>query len=116
MFIRIDQLLVITINNDMSDKEWQDFQKNIFLEVKKENVKGLLLNLSNITLLDSYASNTINKIIKALKIIGQSVILIGIQPEVAFSMVQLGIHFDNILTALNFDDAKSKLKLFSEKM
>ena len=109
MFIELDDYLVVSVNNELTDKEWQIFQTNILNRSKRKTFKGILLDISNIVILDSYASNTINKIIKTLKLIGQEVVIIGIQPEVAFSMIQLGIYFNDILTALNFEDAKKKL-------
>lgn len=111
MILNIDGFLVISIDSELSDKEWVQFQSKIMQESKKQKFRGIFLDISNVSILDSYASNTMNKIIKILKMIGQKVVIIGIQPDVAFSMVQLGITFKNILTALDFEDAKEKLAL-----
>ena len=109
MFMKLKNILLISLDNDLTDKEWMFFKENLSLEIKKEKLKGIILDLSKIIILDSYASNTVNKIIQMLKFLGLKVIVVGIQPEVAFSMIQLGIKLQDANTALNLDDGLLKM-------
>ena len=108
--MKLDKILLVSLDNDLTDNEWQTFKTNLHTEVKKEKLRGIVLDLSKIIILDSYASNMVNRIIKTLNLIGLRVVVVGIQPEVAFAMIQLGIQIEHAMTALNLDDGLQKLK------
>ena len=107
--MKLENILLVSLDNDLTDKEWITFRSNLNLEIKKEKLKGVIFDLSKIMILDSYASNTVNKVIQTLKFLGLKVIVVGIQPEVAFSMIQLGIRLNDTITASNLDDGLSKM-------
>ena len=110
----LDRVLLVSLDNDLTDKEWQTFKTNLHSEVKKEKLRGVVLDLSKIIILDSYASNMVNRIIKVLKLLGLRVVVVGIQPEVAFAMIQLGIEIEQAKTALNLDEGLQRLKSAGE--
>ena len=69
----------------------------------------MILDVSALDIVDSFAARTLRAIAHTAKLRGAETIVVGIQPEVAFAMVQLGITFDDIETALDLEEALASL-------
>jgi len=66
-------------------------------------VRGVVVDVSGVELLDSFAARTLREIAMTIRLRGARMILAGIQPEVALTMVQLGVQLEGVPTVLDLD-------------
>ena len=102
--------LVASVQNSLSDAELSDLQQRLAEAVGHGDVTGVVIDVTVLDVIDSFASRTLSTIAYALKLRGADVIIVGIQPEVAFAMVQLGLTLDGVKTALDLDDGLARLR------
>ena len=102
--------LVASVQNSLSDAELGDLQQRLAEAVGHGDVTGVVIDVTVLDVIDSFASRTLSTIAYTLKLRGADVIIVGIQPEVAFAMVQLGLTLEGVKTALDLDDGLGRLR------
>lgn len=103
-------ILVATIQSSLSDDDLIRFRNRLADSVKKFRSKGVIVDVTALDVIDSFAARTLSNIADMIKLCGAETIIVGIQPSVAFAMVQLGLLLKNIKTALDLDDGILLLK------
>jgi rsbT antagonist protein RsbS len=111
--LKMGENLIVTIQASLNDAELQQLRVDIADRVGTQRVKGLVLDVSALDVLDSYASRTLVGIIKVSKLRGANAVIVGIQPDVAFAMVQLGLTLEGVDTALDLDEG---LRLLAQQV
>jgi rsbT antagonist protein RsbS len=71
--------------------------------------RGVVLDVSILDVLDSFATRTLRTIAETARLRGAETVIVGIQPDVAVAMVQLGLTLDGVLTALDFEEGMELL-------
>jgi rsbT antagonist protein RsbS len=71
---------------------------------------GVVIDVSALDVMDSFATRTLRGIAQTTRLRGADTVIVGIQPEVAFSMVQLGLTLDGIATALDLEEGCARLR------
>ena len=104
--------LIASVQSALSDVDLLKFQAKLSEAVGRHHIKGVIIDVTVLDVIDSFAARTLRSIAHVLRLRGAETVLVGIQPEVAFSMVQLGLSLEGVRTALDLDDG---LKLLSEK-
>ncbi len=97
-------ILIVCIQTAVSDQDLMDLKNELSLKAGLYRSKGLIIDVTTLDVLDSFSTKTLSDIAFALKLRGSDTVIVGIQPDVAFAMVQLGLKLDAIKTALNFED------------
>lgn len=110
--LELDDTLIVTIQAELDDAELLALRNQVAERVGKQRVAGLVLDVSALDVLDSYASRTLVGIVKVSNLRGANAVIVGIQPEVAFAMVQLGLTLEGVDTALDLDEG---MRLLAEK-
>lgn len=110
--LELRDTLVVTIQEELDDAELSQLRTDIAERVGQRQVRGLVIDVSALDVLDSFASRTLIGIVKVSKLRGADAVIVGIQPEVAFAMVQLGLTLNGVDTALDLDEG---LALLDEK-
>jgi rsbT antagonist protein RsbS len=72
--------------------------------------RGVVIDVTALDVLDSFATRTLRDIAYTARLRGATAVVVGIQPEVAFAMVQLGLSLDGVLTALDLEEGLERLK------
>ena len=72
---------------------------------------GVVIDVSALDVMDSFATRTLRGIAQTTQLRGAETVIVGIQPEVAFSMVQLGLTLDGITTALGLEQGCARLRM-----
>ena len=103
-------ILVATIQSSLSDDDLIRLRNRLADSVKKFRSKGVIVDVTALDVIDSFAARTLSNIVDMIKLCGAETIVVGIQPSVAFAMVQLGLLLKNIKTALDLDDGILLLK------
>lgn len=96
-------MLIASVQEELSDSEIMDLQTRILEEVKRKSARKVVVDVSLLDVLDSFGTRTLSEIAAAVELRGARMVIVGIQPEVAMSMVLLGLSLTSVPTALNLD-------------
>jgi rsbT antagonist protein RsbS len=97
-------VLVATIQAALSDADLAGLRDELADRVGRFRSRGVVIDVTELDVLDSFATRTLRSIAYTAKLRGASTVVVGIQPEVAFAMVQLGLALDGIVTALDLEE------------
>jgi rsbT antagonist protein RsbS len=102
--------LIVSVHSALVDEEWIGAQEQLLSEVSASGARSVLLDLGSLDILDSFAARMLRSIGKAIQLRGAQCVVVGIGPDVAYAMVQLGLNLDGIAAALDLDDAIDLLR------
>jgi rsbT antagonist protein RsbS len=101
--------LIATIQAAMTDSEAEDLRAELMVQVSEYRARGIVVDTTSLDVLDSFAARTLRNIAYMTRLRGAMTVLVGIQPEVAFAMVQLGISMEGVYTALDLEEGLAVL-------
>ena len=96
--------LIATIQSAMSDSDAQRLQDELMQHVGRVRATGIIVDVTALNVMDSFAGRTLRTIAHMTRLRGADTVIVGIQPEVAFAMVQLGLGFEDVHTALDLEE------------
>lgn len=96
--------LIASVQSVLTDAELLQLQDDLAEQVGKFSSKGVIIDVTAIDVMDSFAARTLRNIAYTTKLRGTESVIVGIQPEVAFAMVQLGLTLGGVVTALDLDE------------
>ena len=96
--------LIATVQAALSDADLRQFRSALSQYVVRSRSQGVILDVTDLDVMDSFASRTIREIAQMIRLRGAETVIVGIQPEVAFAMVQLGLTMEGVATALDLDE------------
>jgi rsbT antagonist protein RsbS len=99
------KVLIAFLQAAATDADLAQLRDELALRVGRDRANGVVIDLTVLDVVDSFAARTLRGIAQATKLRGVTTFVIGLQPDVAFAMVQMGLTLDGIATALNLDDA-----------
>jgi rsbT antagonist protein RsbS len=102
-------VLIASIQAALSDADLAALRDDLAQRVGRLRTRGVIIDVTALDVLDSFATRTLRGIAYTAKLRGASTIVVGIQPDVAFAMVQLGLSLDGILTALDLEEGLETL-------
>jgi rsbT antagonist protein RsbS len=97
-------ILVASIQAALSDADLAGLRDDLAERVGRLRSRGVIIDVTELDVLDSFATRTLRSIAYTTKLRGASTIVVGIQPDVAFAMVQLGLSLDGIATAIDLEE------------
>ena len=97
-------ILVATIHAALPDADIVRFQTDLADQVSKHRSRAVIIDVSGLDVIDSFTARTLQDITRTVKLKGADAVVVGIQPAVAFAMVQLGLFLGGVRTALDLDD------------
>lgn len=109
--LRQGRTLIVSIQDALSDSDLLNLQSRLLDQVFAVNATGVVIDVSALDVLDSFGTRTLSNIASAVQLRGAQTVLVGIQPEVALSMVLLGLSLPTIRTALDLDGGFAVLGL-----
>ncbi len=108
--IKLKDILLVTVPDDPGDDIIQELQTKVLNAMEKYGSKGLLLDISSVNVLDSFFARTISETTQMVALMGGRTIIAGMQPSVAITATELGLHLGRAQTTLDVDRA---LDIFS---
>jgi rsbT antagonist protein RsbS len=99
--------LIVSLQSEPTDAEFTLLERELTERVGISHARGVVIDVSALSVLDSFATRTLREMAHAVRLRGAMAAIVGIQPDVAFAMVQLGLSLDGTLTALNLEDGLS---------
>ncbi|PMS35590.1 rsbT antagonist protein RsbS [Trinickia symbiotica] len=102
-------VLIASIQSALSDQDLIDLRDGFAEQIGRLRIKGVLIDVTALDVLDSFATRTMRAIAYVAKLRGAATVVVGIQPDVAFAMVQLGLSLDGVITALDLEEGLAHL-------
>jgi rsbT antagonist protein RsbS len=101
--LRQGTYLIASVQDALSDKDILLLQSRLLAEVVRTRAKGVVIDVSSLDVLDSFGTRMLCDMAAAAQLRGALTVIVGIQPEVALSMVLLGLTMRDVATALDLD-------------
>jgi rsbT antagonist protein RsbS len=101
--LRIGDLLLVTIQVDMHDRLAMTLQDDLTERIVQDGAKGVLIDISALDLVDSFIGRMISNTAAMARVLDAQTVLVGMQPAVAITLVELGLTLPGVKTALNVE-------------
>lgn len=102
-------ILICSFQSELTDEDFKALQQELTARVARYRSSGVIIDVTALDVVDSFAARTLSNLAHMLGLRGAYTIIVGIQPEVAYAMVQLGLTLPGIHTALDLEDALLEL-------
>jgi rsbT antagonist protein RsbS len=107
--LRMGDLLLVTIQVDMHDRLAMTLQDDLAERIVRENAKGVLIDISALDLVDSFIGRMISNTAAMARVLDAKTVVVGMQPAVAITLVELGLTLSGVNTALNVEKGMALL-------
>ncbi|MBI3649701.1 MAG: STAS domain-containing protein [Acidobacteria bacterium] len=107
--LKMGHFLLVTIQVDMHDRLAMTLQDDLTSRVVKDRAKGVLIDISSLEIVDSFIGRMLANIAAMTRTLGAESVVVGMQPAVAITIVELGMSLHNVRTALNVDKGMALL-------
>jgi rsbT antagonist protein RsbS len=101
--LRIGDLLLVSIQVDMHDRLAMTLQDDLTERIVRDRAKGVLIDISALDLVDSFIGRMISNTAAMARVLDAQTVLVGMQPAVAITLVELGLTLPGVKTALNVE-------------
>ncbi len=108
--LRMGQFLLVTIQVDLYDQLAENLESDLVNMVKKHNASGVLIDVSSVSIIDSFMGRILGNIATMSKIMDAETVVVGMQPAVAITLVELGLPLKGVYAALNVEKGMALLK------
>jgi len=108
--LRMGSLLLVTIQVDLYDRLAESLEADLVFMIRKTGATGVLIDVSAVSIIDSFMGRIIGNIAMMSKILDAETVVVGMQPAVAITLVELGLPLHGVLTALNVEKGMELLK------
>src|SRR5256885_15534007 len=103
-------VLIASIQAALSDRELAQLHDAFADQVGRFRSRGVIIDVTALDVLDSFATRTLRSIAYTAKLRGANAVVVGIQPDAAFAMVQLGLSLEGVATALDLEEGLAYIR------
>ena len=111
--LRMGKYLLVTIQVDMHDRLAMQLQEDLTTRIAKEQSRGVLIDISALDIVDSFIGRMLSDIAGMSRVLDAQTVVVGMQPAVAITLVELGLSLHGVRTAL---DVERGMKLLEESI
>ena len=108
--LKLYNCLLVSIQWELDDKTALEFQEHLLCKIHETEARGVVIDLTSIDVIDSFIAKVLGDVVSMAKLMGVKVVLTGIQPAVAITLIELGIHMQDIQTALDLEKGLETLQ------
>lgn len=108
--LELGEFLVVTVQVDMHDRLAMQLQADLTAAISKKNKRGVLIDISTVDLVDSFMGRMLANISTMSRLLDAETVLVGMQPAVAITLVELGLTLPGIRMALNVEKGMALLR------
>ncbi|HZU47470.1 MAG TPA: STAS domain-containing protein [Mycobacterium sp.] len=102
-------ILIATVQAALTDSDTERLRQDLMERVNRFRAQGIIVDVTAIDVMDSFAARSLRTIAHMTRLRGADTVIVGLQPEVAFAMVRLGLAFDGMHTALDLEEGLALL-------
>lgn len=102
--LRQGTYLIASIHTALDDSQMVLFQQDLIEEIGRQRARGVIIDVAALDVLDSFGTRTLRDIAEIARLRGATTVIVGIQPDVAFAMVALGMDTGAVATALDLEE------------
>ena len=107
--LRMGRFLLVTIQVDMHDRLAMTLQDDLTSRIVKDRAKGVLIDISSLDVVDSFIGRMIGDTAAMARVLDAETVVVGMQPSVAITLVELGLALPGVRTALNVEQGMALL-------
>ena len=107
--LRQGSYLIASIHTALDDSQMVRFQRDLIDQIGQHRSRGVIIDVAALDVLDSFGSRTLRTIAEMARLRGALTVIVGIQPDVAFAMVALGMSTADVATALDLEEGLAYL-------
>ncbi len=108
--LKLHNYLLISIQTEIDDNTAIQFQEDLLNKIHETGASGVVIDLTSVEIIDSFIAKVLGDVVSMSDLMGAKVVLTGIQPAVAMTLIDLGIHLRNVPTALDLEQGLVKLR------
>jgi rsbT antagonist protein RsbS len=108
--LRMGPFLLVTIQVDLYDRLALNLEADLIETISKSGAKGVLIDISVVSIVDSFMGRIIGNIASMSKILDAETVVVGMQPAVAITLIELGLPLTGVHTALNVERGMDLLR------
>ena len=113
--LRQGDYLLASINAALDDGEMLRFQEALVERIGQERCRGVIVDVAALDVLDSYGARTLGVLAEMARLRGAETVVVGVSPEIAFTMVRLGMSIANVHTALDLEQGLQVLGRLTQR-
>jgi rsbT antagonist protein RsbS len=108
--LKMGRFLLVTVQVDMHDQLAMQLQDDLTAKIVASKARGVLIDISSLEVVDSFIGRMISNIAAMARVLDAETVVVGIQPAVAITLVELGLSLEGVRTALNVDRGMALLQ------
>ncbi|WP_243292534.1 STAS domain-containing protein [Bacillus sp. FJAT-47783] len=108
--LKLYNCLLVSIQLELDDKTALQFQEDLLKKIHTTGARGVAIDLTSVEVIDSFIAKILGDVISMSKLMGAKVVLTGIQPAVAITLIELGIELEDVQTALDLEKGLERLQ------
>ncbi|MBP3953309.1 STAS domain-containing protein [Bacillus suaedae] len=109
--LKLRQYLLISVQVELDDQTALRFQEDLLNKIHSEGSIGVVIDLTSVDMIDSFIAKVLGDVVDMSGLMGAKVVLTGIQPAVAITLIDMGIKLQDVRTALDLEQGLEKLQL-----
>jgi rsbT antagonist protein RsbS len=103
-------ILIASVQGSMTDADLMELRDELVAAVRRHRSTGVIIDVTQLDVMDSFGARMLRGITQMIGLLGGESIIVGIQPDVAFAMVQLGLTLEGTTTALDLEEGLALLR------
>jgi rsbT antagonist protein RsbS len=108
--LEMGNFLLVTIQVDMHDQLAMTLQDDLTHRISQTNAHGVLIDISALEIVDSFVARILGNVARMSRVLDAQTVVVGMQPAVAITLVELGLSLTDIRTALNVEKGMALLR------
>jgi rsbT antagonist protein RsbS len=108
--MRLGETLLVTLLGDLGDDAVEEIEQEVTQEIARVHASGALIDISGLSVVDSFVARVIARLVAMIGLLGADAAIVGMQPAVAITLVELGVPMGGIQTALNAEQGLARLR------
>ena len=107
--LRVGDTLFVSLRGDLDDETILRLEGQITQEIARTDARGVLIDVSGLVIVDSFIARVLARVVGMIRLLGAEAVVVGIQPAVAITLVELGVNMAQIHTALDAERGMRRL-------
>lgn len=101
--LKLSNLLLTSLQEDLTDQDAKDFQDDLLKRTAQSDAVGVVIDITGLEIVDSYMARILNDTASMVRLLGTEVVICGMQPAVAITLMEMGRELIGVEAALNLD-------------